>query len=338
MDLNGKSVLVTGGTGSFGRAFTQSVLKDYPSVKRLVVVSRDEQKHHEMMTDLSPKEYPALEYRLGDVRDKDRMLELFQGIDVIVHAAAMKHVPASELNPMECVKTNILGSQHVIDAARYNQVKVVVALSTDKASSPSNFYGASKLCLEKLFIHADSQKGDADIRYSVVRYANVFGSKGSVIPLFLKLKDTGVLPVTDPDMTRFSITIDKAVELVYFAIQNGWGGEIVLPICPSYRLLDVAKAIAPDAEYRILGARPGEKMHETMFTEMDAPYTVRRGDYYVICPITGTANWEREEYCEKTGAVAVEYGNSYHSGHNGTWLDINDIRDQVATAFSINSI
>ncbi len=330
MDLNGKSVLVTGGTGSFGRAFIQTVLKDYPSVKRLVVVSRDEQKHHEMMTELSPKQFSALEYRLGDVRDKNRMMELFRGIDIVVHAAAMKHVPASELNPMECVKTNILGSQHVIDAAQYNRVKVVVALSTDKASSPSNFYGASKLCLEKLFIHADSQKRDADIRYSVVRYANVFGSKGSVIPLFLKLKDTGVLPVTHPDMTRFSITIDKAVELVYFAIQNGWGGEIVLPICPSYRLLDVAKAIAPDAEYRILGARPGEKMHETMFTEIDAPYTARRDEYYVICPITGTAKWDRDMYCNKTGATPVPVGMDYDSGKNVQWLKVTDIHKQLS--------
>ncbi len=325
MDLNGKSILVTGGTGSFGRAFIQSVLKYYPSVKRLVVVSRDEQKHHEMMTELSPKEFPALEYRLGDVRDKDRMMELFRGIDIVVHAAAMKHVPASELNPMECVKTNILGSQHVIDAARYNQVKVVVALSTDKASSPSNFYGASKLCLEKLFIHADSQKGDADIRYTVVRYANVFASKGSVIPLFLKLKDTGVLPVTDPDMTRFSITIDKAVELVYFTIQNGWGGEIVLPICPSYRLLDVAKAIAPDAEYRILGARPGEKMHETMFTSIDAPNTARRDDYYIICPVKGTAKWDRDQYCHKTGATSVPDEMIYDSITNDWWLSVTEL-------------
>jgi UDP-N-acetylglucosamine 4,6-dehydratase len=331
VDLNGKSILVTGGTGSFGKAFIQHVLKEYSTVKRLVVVSRDEQKHHEMMTYLSPKDYSALEYRLGDVRDKDRMMELFRGIDIVVHAAAMKHVPASELNPMECVKTNILGSQNVIDAAQHNQVKVVVALSTDKASSPSNFYGASKLCLEKLFIHADSQKGDADIRYSVVRYANVFASKGSVIPLFLKLKDTGVLPVTHPDMTRFSITIDKAVELVYFAIKNGWGGEIILPICPSYRLRDVAKAIAPDAELRILGARPGEKMHETMFTEIDAPYTAQRDDYYIICPITGTAKWNREMYCMKTGATPVSDGMSYDSGKNDHWLSHSDIQSQLSS-------
>jgi FlaA1/EpsC-like NDP-sugar epimerase len=324
-NLNNQSVLVTGGTGSFGKAFIQSVLQHSPQVKRLVVVSRDEQKHHEMMTDLSPAQYPALEYRLGDVRDKDRMMELFRGIDVVVHSAAMKHVPASEMNPMECVKTNIIGSQNIIDAAMANDVKIVVALSTDKASSPSNFYGASKLCLEKLFTYADSQKRGKDIRFSVVRYANVFGSKGSVIPLFLKKKSQGWLPVTHPEMTRFSITMDEAVELVYYTIANGWGGEIVLPISPSYKVGDVATAVAPEAEQRITGARPGEKMHETMFTEIDAPYTAQRDKYYIICPITGTGNWNRDEYCKKTGAIAVADGFVYDSGKNNQWLAIAEI-------------
>lgn len=325
-NLNGQSVLVTGGTGSFGRAFVQSILQHSPQVKRLVVVSRDEQKHHEMMTDLSPAEYPALEYRLGDVRDKDRMIELFRDIDIVVHSAAMKHVPASEMNPMECVKTNIIGSQHVIDAAMANDVKIVVALSTDKASSPSNFYGASKLCLEKLFTYADSQKRDKDIRFSVVRYANVFGSKGSVVPLFLKKKVQGWLPVTHPEMTRFSITMDDALGLVYYAIANGWGGEIVLPISPSYKVGDVATAVAPEAEQRIIGSRPGEKMHETMFTDIDAPYTAKRDQYYIICPITGTASWNRYEYCKKTGAEPVADGFVYSSGTNTQWLSVTDLQ------------
>ena len=330
-DLNGKAVLVTGGTGSFGSAFVRSILQHSPAVKRLVVVSRDEQKHHDMMTDLSPREYPALEYRLGDVRDRDRMMELFRGIDVVVHSAAMKHVPASEMNPMECVKTNIIGSQNVIDAAMANDVKIVVALSTDKASSPSNFYGASKLCLEKLFTYADSQKRDKNIRFSVVRYANVFGSKGSVIPLFLKKRSQGWLPVTHPAMTRFSITMDDALNLVYFAISNGWGGEIVLPVSPSYRVGDVASAVAPGAEQRIIGSRPGEKMHESMFTEVDAPYTARRGAYYIICPITGTAQWNRDEYCAKTGAEPVPEGFVYESGKNDQWLSVDDIKRLLET-------
>lgn len=325
-NLNHQSVLVTGGTGSFGKAFVQSILQHSPQVKRLVVVSRDEQKHHEMMTDLSPVEYPALEYRLGDVRDKDRMMELFRDIDIVVHSAAMKHVPASEMNPMECVKTNIIGSQNVIDAAMANDVKIVVALSTDKASSPSNFYGASKLCLEKLFTYADSQKRDKDIRFSVVRYANVFGSKGSVVPLFLKKKAQGWLPVTHPEMTRFSITMDDALGLVYYAIANGWGGEIVLPISPSYKVGDVATAVASDAEQRIIGSRPGEKMHETMFTEIDAPCTAKRDKYYIICPITGTASWSRDEYCKKTGAESVTDGFVYSSGTNTQWLSVTDLQ------------
>jgi UDP-N-acetylglucosamine 4,6-dehydratase/5-epimerase len=214
----------------------------------------------------------------------------------------------------------------VIDAAMAHEVKIVVALSTDKASSPSNFYGASKLCLEKLFTYADSQKRDKDIRFSVVRYANVFGSKGSVIPLFLKKKSEGWLPVTHPEMTRFSITMDEALNLVYYAIANGWGGEIVLPISPSYKVGDVATAVAPEAEQRIMGARPGEKMHETMFTEIDAPNTAQRDQYYIICPITGTANWNREEYCKKTGASAVKDGFVYSSGTNTHWLTVENLR------------
>jgi len=325
-DLNNQSVLVTGGTGSFGKAFVQSILEHSPNIKRLVIVSRDEQKHHEMMTELSPATYPALEYRLGDVRDRDRMIELFRGIDIVVHSAAMKHVPASEMNPMECVKTNIIGSQNVIDAAMANEVKIVVALSTDKASSPSNFYGASKLCLEKLFTYADSQKREKNIRFTVVRYANVFGSKGSVIPLFLKKKSQGWLPVTDPEMTRFSITMDDALDLVYYGIAEGWGGEIILPISSSYKVGDVATAVAPDAEQRIIGARAGEKMHESMFTEIDAPNTAQRDKYYIICPITGTAAWNRNDYCTKTGAKQVPDGFIYSSEKNKSWLTIDAIR------------
>jgi UDP-N-acetylglucosamine 4,6-dehydratase/5-epimerase len=257
-------------------------------------------------------------------------MEASYGVDIIVHSAAMKHVPAAEMNPMECVKTNILGSQNIVDAAFANGVKIVVALSTDKAASPANFYGASKLCLEKLFTYADSQKGGRNIRFSVVRYANVFGSKGSVVPLFLKRKNEGFLPITHPGMTRFSITMQGGVDLVYEAIENGWGGEIILPQSSSYRLPDVAEAVAPGIELRNVGIRPGEKLHETMFTEVDAPHTCKKGKYFIICPNSASASWSRDEYCAKTGATPVPDNFVYSSNTNDEWLSIADLQGLLA--------
>lgn len=324
--LNNKTILITGGTGSFGKAFVHYLFQNYPQIKKIVIFSRDEQKQHQMAGEFSPKEYP-IKYLLGDVRDAQRMNEVTRGVDIIVHSAAIKHVPAAEQNPMECVKTNILGSQNIIDAALLNNVKQVVALSTDKAASPINVYGASKLLLEKLFVFADAEKMDQDIKFSVVRYGNIFGSKGSVIPFFLKKKEDNFLPITDEKMTRFSITLQESIDLVMYALKNAWGGEIIVPIAPSYRLLDVAKAVAPDIEHRIVGIRKGEKLHEVMLTAGESFDAVKRDKYYIICPSDG--NWGRDEYCEKSDAVAVEDGFEYDSGTNDDWLSVEDIQKLI---------
>jgi UDP-N-acetylglucosamine 4,6-dehydratase (inverting) len=321
--MNNKNVLITGGTGSFGKAFVRYLLDKFPEISRIVIFSRDEQKQYEMANEFSPKKYP-LQYLLGDVRDYARMLEVTKGIDIIIHSAAMKHVPAAEQNPRECIKTNILGSQNVIDAALANGVSTVVALSTDKAASPANLYGASKLCLEKLFVHANQPGGT---RFSVVRYGNVFGSKGSVVPFFLKKQADGFLPITHPEMTRFSITMQDGIDLVMYALDKGWGGEIILPIAPSYRILDVATAVAPDIEHRHVGIRTGEKLHEIMFSLADAPYTVERDKYYVICPPDGC--WSSAEYCSKTGAQPVPESFEYHSGYNQDWLSVEQIQKLI---------
>lgn len=326
--LNGQSILITGGTGSFGRAFVRYILKNFPDVKKIIVFSRDEQKQHEMKAEFSPREYPV-KYMLGDVRDLERLMVVTRGVDVLVHSAAMKHVPASEENPMEAVKTNILGSQNIIDAALANGVKKVVALSTDKSTYPINVYGATKLLLEKLFVFADAEKMDQDVRFSVVRYGNIFGSKGSVVPFFMKKKAEGVLSVTDARMTRFSITLQESIDLVMFALEKGWGGEIIVPIAPSYRILDVAAAIAPEAEHRIVGARQGEKFDEIMTTSSESLQTARRDGYYIVCPAEGS--WDRETYCAQTDAVVVEEGFEYDSGTNTEWLTVEQIRRLMAT-------
>lgn len=320
--LNNKQILITGGTGSFGRAFVRYVFEQYADVKRVVIFSRDEQKQHEMAGEFSPKEYP-IKYMLGDVRDLDRVMKVTQGIDVLIHSAAMKHVPASEQNPMEAVKTNILGSQNIIDAALANGVKKVVALSTDKSTYPINVYGATKLLLEKLFVFADAEKMEQDIRFSVVRYGNIFGSKGSVVPFFLKKQKDGFLPITDEKMTRFSITLQESIDLVMYALTKGWGGEVIVPIAPSYRLLDVAKAVAPDVEHRRVGMRQGEKLDEIMTTKSESPQTARRDGFYIVCPTEGS--WSRDDYCEKTDAIAVKDGFEYDSGTNDAWLSVEQI-------------
>jgi UDP-N-acetylglucosamine 4,6-dehydratase (inverting) len=324
--LNNKTLLITGGTGSFGKAFVSYLFEHYPKIKKIVIFSRDEQKQHQMAAAFSSKEYP-IRYLLGDVRDAQRVDEVMRGVDIVVHAAAIKHVPAAEQNPMECVKTNILGSQNIIHAAMLNGVKQVVALSTDKAASPVNVYGASKLLLEKLFVFADTEKMDADIKFSVVRYGNIFGSKGSVVPFFLTKKVEGYLPVTDERMTRFSITLQESIDLVMYALTKGWGGEIIIPIAPSYRLKDVAEAVAPEAEHRIVGIRKGEKLHEVLLTAEESFDAVRRDDYYIICPSEG--NWDREAYCKETGAVAVEEGFVYDSGSNAVWLSVEEIQKLI---------
>jgi len=326
--LNNKSILITGGTGSFGKAFVKYILNKYPKIKRIVIYSRDEQKQFEMASEFSPQDYP-IKYLLGDVRDLDRLMKATRSIDILIHSAAMKHVPAAEQNPMECVKTNVLGSQNVIDAALTNGVKQVVALSTDKSTAPINVYGASKLLLEKLFVYADSEKQEQDIRFSVVRYGNIFASKGSVIPFFLKKKPSGELPITDARMTRFSITLQESIDLVMYALEKGLGGEIIVPIAPSFKILDVAQAVAPDCKHNIVGIRKGEKIHEIMLSSFESFDAIKRNNYYIICSSEG--QWNRENYCKKTNATEVDDGFEYDSGKNNNWLNINQIQNLIET-------
>ena len=321
------SILVTGGTGSFGKKFVGTVLKQFPKIKRLVIYSRDELKQFEMAQEFSPRDYPGLRYFIGDVRDGDRLRRACEGVDMIVHAAALKQVPTAEYNPMECIRTNVLGAENVIQVALDMRVEKVIALSTDKAAAPVNLYGATKLCSDKLFIAANNIRGGRDIQFSVVRYGNVMGSRGSVIPFFLKKREDGVLPITDPRMTRFNITLEEGVKLVLWALDNAWGGEIFVPRIPSYRITDVAEAIAPDCEQRLVGIRPGEKIHEEMITSSDSFTTVDCGDYYAILPASG--RYSIEEYCAARGATAVKPGMSYNSGDNDHFLTVEELRSLI---------
>jgi FlaA1/EpsC-like NDP-sugar epimerase len=299
------------------------LLERFPGIGVIVAFSNSEQEQYEMAARYPSGEYPV-SYIVGDVRDRDRIMMACRGIDVLIHTAAMKHVPVSEINPIECAKTNIIGSQNVIDAAVTNGIGRVVALSTDKAVYPINAYGASKLFLERLFVGASLQY---ETRFSVVRYANVFGSKGSVAPFFLKQKANGFLPITHPDMTRFSISMREGLDLILFAIEHGWGGEVILPISPSYRILDVAEAIAPGFEKRIVGIRPGEKINEMLLCSAESIRTVKRDSYYIVCPENGA--WGAEDYCRKTGAQKVPDGFEYESGNNTEWLTVEQIRGLV---------
>ena len=327
LDLNGKSVLITGGTGSFGKAFTRIITERYPNVKRLVIFSRDEQKHFQMAMDYPEAKYPAIRYFIGDVRDRKRLFRAFEGIDVVIHAAAMKHVHIAEYNPMECVNTNILGAENVIDAALACNVKNVVALSTDKAAAPINLYGATKLASDKLFVAANNIRGKRDVKFSVVRYGNVMGSNGSVMPFFLKKKKEGILPITDPRMTRFNISLDDGVEMVMNALENAWGGEIFVPKIPSYKITDVAEAIAPECEQKIVGIRPGEKLHEEMITVSDSLNTWDLGKYYAILP--QQPNFDLDVYIKHFDAQRVPDGFSYNSGENTDWETIESLREHI---------
>ncbi|MBW8462122.1 UDP-N-acetylglucosamine 4,6-dehydratase (inverting) [Acidovorax sp.] len=325
--LTDKSILVTGGTGSFGKAFVRTVLKRYPKVRRLVVFSRDELKQYEMQQVFPASQYPCLRYFIGDVRDEARLHRALEGIDVVVHAAALKQVPAAEYNPFECIKTNVLGAQNLVEACLSNGVGRVVALSTDKAAAPVNLYGATKLCSDKLFIAANNIKGSRDIRFSVVRYGNVMGSRGSVIPFFLERRKGGVLPITDPRMTRFNISLQEGVDMVLWSIENAWGGEVLVPKIPSYRITDVATAVAPECRQEIIGIRPGEKIHEEMITSSDSACTVDLGRYYAILPTA--AQYTLEDYCAKTSAKPVEPGFAYDSGTNPDFLSVDDLRGLI---------
>jgi UDP-N-acetylglucosamine 4,6-dehydratase len=327
LDLSNKSILITGGTGSFGKAFTKIILERYPAIKRLVIYSRDEQKQFTMAQEYPHDKYPMIRFFIGDVRDYDRLKTALKGIDTVVHAAAMKHVPIAEYNPMECIKTNILGAENLIRASLDLDVENVVALSTDKAAAPINLYGATKLASDKLFIAANNIKGNKNIRFSVVRYGNVMGSNGSVMPFFLNKRKEGVLPITHPDMTRFNISLTEGVDMVIYALQNAWGGELLVPKIPSYRIVDVAEAIGPDCERPIVGIRPGEKIHEEMITLSDSFSTYDLGSYYTILP--QVPFWKMSDYLDHFKAEKVLNGFSYNSGTNDQWLSIPEIRQLI---------
>lgn len=327
LDLNGKSILITGGTGSFGKAFTKYVLEKWPLVKRLVIYSRDEQKQFTMAHEYPQSKYPMIRFFIGDVRDFERLKRACHDIDYLVHAAAMKHVPIAEYNPDECVKTNIGGAENVIKAVLETDVERVVALSTDKACAPINLYGATKLTSDKLFIAANNIKGRKDIRFSVVRYGNVMGSNGSVIPFFMKKRKEGVLPITDPNMTRFNISLTEGVEMVLHALETAWGGELFVPKIPSYKITEVAEAIGPECRQEIVGIRPGEKIHEEMITSSDSFSTYDLGKYYVILPLT--SHWKLEDYIKTFDAQKVPEGFHYSSGTNSEWLSVEQIRSLI---------
>jgi UDP-N-acetylglucosamine 4,6-dehydratase (inverting) len=325
--LNGQKILVTGGTGSFGKKFVERVLEKYPDVRRLVIYSRDELKQYDMRLMFPESKYPQLRFFIGDIRDGERFKRAVEGIDIIVHAAALKQVPAAEYNPIECIKTNVLGAENVVNAALDCGVKKVIALSTDKAAAPINLYGATKLCSDKLFTASNNFVGSRDLRFSVVRYGNVLGSRGSVVPFFMEKRKSGVLPITHEDMTRFNITLEEGVDLVLYAIEHAWGGELFVPKIPSYKITALAEAIAPDCRTEIVGIRPGEKIHEEMITETDALNTYDCGRYYVIAP--SVPRWKLEDWSKVFNAKKVPIGFCYNSGRNTDWLSVEQIRDLV---------
>lgn len=326
--LNYKSVLITGGTGSFGKKFVETILTRYPGIKRIVIYSRDELKQFELKQKYPAGQYPQMRFFIGDIRGAARLKRACEGVDVIIHAAALKQVDTAEYNPDECIKTNVLGAQNVIDAALASNVKEVVALSTDKACAPNNLYGATKLVSDKLFTAANNMKGSRDIRFSAVRYGNVMGSRGSVIPFFIQKRTEGVLPITHPGMTRFNISLQAGVDLVLFAIGNHLGGEIFVPKIPSYKIMDVAMAIAPTCKTEVVGIRPGEKLHEELITETDALETINLGKYYAILPSVSYYQ-SKDDYLKHHQAIPVPPGFRYNSSTNNEWETVESIRQAI---------
>ena len=326
--FEGKSLLVTGGTGSFGKKFIEAVIQKNPGIKKIVVYSRDELKQFEMSQKYPENKYPQIRFFIGDVRDKERLWRALEGIDIVVHAAALKQVPACEYNPFEAVKTNILGAQNIIETSIDRGVQKVVALSTDKAAAPINLYGATKLASDKMFVAANNYSGAHNIKFSVVRYGNVMGSRGSVIPFFLDKKKEGVLPITDRRMTRFNITLEEGVDLVLYALNNLWGGEIFVPKIPSYNIMDVAGAIGPDCELKDVGIRPGEKLHEEMITETDAINTIEFEKYFVILP-SAKPKWDIDEFIKTFKGKYCQFGFKYNSGTNTEWVKVPQLRDLI---------
>lgn len=322
-----KSILITGGTGSLGKALTKHIIENFKDIKKLVIFSRDEQKQFQMAQEFPESKYPFLRYFIGDVRDKDRLIRAFKGIDFVIHAAAMKHVHIAEYNPDECIKTNIGGAQNVVSASIESGVSKVVALSTDKACAPINLYGATKLTSDKLFIAANKIKGDNPVIFSIVRYGNVMGSNGSVIPFFKEKIKNGILPITHPEMTRFNISIEEGVNLVFFALNNAFGGELYVPKIPSYNIMDLASAIDSECKTEIIGIRPGEKLHEEMISESDSLNTYDIGDKYVILPNYFEFS---KQFMIKFHAKKVPFNFSYNSKDNKSYLSINDLRAKIS--------
>ena len=321
-----KSILITGGTGSLGKALTKHIIENFKGIKKLVIFSRDEQKQFLMAQEFPESKYPFMRYFIGDVRDKDRLVRAFKGIDFVIHAAAMKHVHIAEYNPDECIKTNIGGAQNVVAASIETGVSKVVALSTDKACSPINLYGATKLTSDKLFIAANKIKGDNPVVFSVVRYGNVMGSNGSVIPFFIEKSKDGVFPITHPEMTRFNITIQEGINLVFFALENAKGGELYIPKIPSYNIIDVAKAIDNNCKIDIIGVRPGEKIHEEMISASDSYNTYDVGDKYIILPPFYSS---LEDFKNKNNAQKVPENFSYNSKNNNAWETIDSLKKKI---------
>ena len=318
-----KIVLITGGTGSFGKAFVNHIISEKIELKKLIVYSRDEFKQFQMAEEFPLEKYPFMRYFLGDVRDRDRLSLALDGVDIVIHAAALKQVPSAEYNPIEYIKTNILGAQNIIEASLDNSVQKVIALSTDKAASPINLYGATKLCSDKLFVAANNIKGSKKITFSVIRYGNVMGSRGSVIPFFLKMKEKGFFPITDTKMTRFNISLNEAVKLVSWSIKSLKGGEILVPKIPSYKITDVAKAISINAKLKIVGIRPGEKIHEEMITSSDSQDTYDFGNYYAIIVPNFLNNYK------KIKLKKVKSGFSYNSGSNNKFLSVSELKKLI---------
>jgi UDP-N-acetylglucosamine 4,6-dehydratase/5-epimerase len=323
MDWKQAVVLITGGTGSLGKMLTRVLLEQH-AAKKLIVFSRDELKQSEMQQVFSEDRYPAIRYFIGDVRDRDRLYRAFDGVDVVIHAAALKQVPAAEYNPIEAIRTNILGAANVIDAAIDRKVKSVIALSTDKAANPINLYGATKLCSDKLFVAGNNYSGGHGTRFSVVRYGNVVGSRGSVVPFFLKMRATGRLPITDERMTRFWITLDQAVAFVLQCFDRMEGGEIFVPKIPSMRIMDLARTIGVHCKLDIVGIRPGEKLHEVMITADDAQNCLEFDEHFAI--LANHKGVNRTEYCARNGGAPCPEGFCYSSDANPQWLSVWDLR------------
>ena len=321
------SILITGGTGSFGQAFVGAILRRSPKIKRLVVYSRDELKQFEMAQKFPETKYPGIRYFIGDVRDQDRLRRALEGIETVVHAAALKQVPAAEYNPIEFINTNVIGAENVVQACLDTRVQRVVALSTDKAAAPINLYGATKLCSDKLFVAANNIRGNHKIRFSVVRYGNVLGSRGSVVPFFVEMAKTGVIPITDPAMTRFNISLREGVDMVLWALETALGGEVFVPKIPSYRILDMAEAIGPGCKKKIVGIRPGEKIHEEMITTSDSYSTVDLGKFFAI--LHGSSGHALRDYLKIRKGKAVPPGFSYNSGQNSHFLKVQELRELI---------